>query len=1786
MPPKKGDPKSAGKKSKLEESKKGGKDDKKGGKDDKKGAKKADETPAKGKDKKGKGKKPVSESEEGSEDEEEEVQSVEEESESEEEVVTKKEAKTDKGRGKAALKGASKAVAMKGVKPSKRSPDDDKENENDGKTQMKKGVGAMNLKKMSDVHIKGASKAMMGFAAEGQKKKEAKAQKATDAKSHLKGASKALTGFAGKSSPFGLPSKQQDKAKPKRNLKSTSRLFLRLSKKKKPPAGSKPLLGTSKLFSGFGGKSAAEKKPGLSGFSMFNKKDTSKESAPTKKINLSSLEGKGKMATEAKGLGGRFKGMFGKKKTGQGFKNKSWMIGRMAAATNWLTGRFLSSKGQGRYGALAGRRSHTSFANKRSTGRHGHYYDKPYEYDDHYMYEKDYHNREGLRGYSRQPISNDPYDMYGEEMDYDDEEWEDQYGYYDEEGNFYYDDELYYNDEDNYYYDYPYGYHEDEYPYHYEEEEMEYYYGEDGMLYAVEPELYGYYGDAMYGVYEQITPELYEDFFHPNMTASYSMADPYHMMSYTFPVQGMLTDPVEAYIQPAPTYFPHQQHFNTNVQLDPAETGQLYGQEQISTLPEPQTSEQFRVPRPQVLLFGKDRLEVETLPPPHPNSHLSSAIHPPYSPVLALNNQEIMSDMQNEQLIPTFLLAQPVDPTGMNQQQMSFLSDHAPMTPTVNIDQEYFQPPYPIQPPFSIPPTNLFPASQMPTPQFSSQVYQAPLFQDPQMFQVRQMPPVAPSIQQMMYSPLASPMASPLPPRRRSPLPSPQLSLRPVSTRSMASPSNQFSPHVMDFQQGHILNNRSSLQDQRPNSLFETQRQPSPPLSPPHHRRGMSIRAEPSLRLGRAGMGFNRATTTVRPQSPLSRQLASPQESSRHRHSPPSSPRLSFRQQPPPDAVPLPPTRPNLFKREKRISVMRHPPSSPPPSPQRHSPIQIERPQSPPQSFRPTSPRQSPSPSPSRVTRSSTRRMISGPVARNQVPMRAVKPSPANPYVRRRSRQGPPVTQQVAPFRTSKHSGAASPLGQVGASAPTSMLNRVDSRPVGIREAKRTSSTQRGFHRPVGRGQPLVRMPRNQTSFQSRESIRGPSTLASVPPQSSLKQSRPLVPQSSMRRMQSRPPSPQMLHRRTPQPSRSGSPMHLSHPPSPLPQRSRSPHNLGPTKFHLASPHSSLPHDVLLSSQSIAQVDYTLMEPGASPMLTNALQGSYSTNAYNSPVQRPMSPQLQQKVFSQNLPQQLPLSPNMGRRLQNPYLQNVGNSSPLQLIPSPIPDGQGEGTQQTQMENSLGNVGLSTALMQDSQLPSAPYSSPLQRNVNTFTNVRAPPQHGASAAHFVLSAPHLSSAMLRPQSHNTSLASSLQRHLSPAHLPTTSQQGGFRGSSPLLSGRLQTSAIQGSTFRLPSGTLGMSQASVESPNRNESTGGGVHLSYSALSGALQNPSLRQANYKLPNSPLVRNNTASQPSSSALSSALLNANVRSASYRLPDASLLMRPRNKAENAESVLSSPGLSNALTNANLHKAKFQLPEGSSLFSKNKPQAPSSPFLSGALLNTNIRGASYNISNTSLFKKPGTAETSQQQSLDLSNALRNQNLKSATYRLPDGTLMTRSQANTGPQSVDLSNALSKNQNLRGAKYRLPDGNIMTRLGAPSTPQPRSLNLSGALKSTHLQGASFRLSSSYAVVSPQVQEAGPEQHWAQGSGAEGLGMQQDVDVWGTERILPHGTVQNLNKWSMYRDGELLEPQILIGQTHEGAQPEEWNLNREGEPKGNWFDKVISKLNYVKKKKKK
>ncbi len=201
MPPKKAD-KAAPKKGAKGEAK----DDKKGGKGGKEAPKgKGKEDPKKGK---GKGKQDPSESEEASDVERSEV----EDSEAvDEEDVQSEDDGGKKGKGKAALKGASKAMAIKAVAKPKRGQA--AEEGIDPKTGKRANIKAaskavtgfqpevkkpqIQLGKMKDINLKGTSSAMMGFAVQGQQN----VQKNDDAKANLKGASKVLTGLTGKS-PF------------------------------------------------------------------------------------------------------------------------------------------------------------------------------------------------------------------------------------------------------------------------------------------------------------------------------------------------------------------------------------------------------------------------------------------------------------------------------------------------------------------------------------------------------------------------------------------------------------------------------------------------------------------------------------------------------------------------------------------------------------------------------------------------------------------------------------------------------------------------------------------------------------------------------------------------------------------------------------------------------------------------------------------------------------------------------------------------------------------------------------------------------------------------------------------------------------------------------------------------------------------------------------------------------------------------------------------------------------------------------------------------------------------------------------------------------------------------------------------------------------------------------------------------------------------------------------------------------------------------------------------------
>ncbi|XP_028311141.1 unconventional myosin-XV isoform X2 [Gouania willdenowi] len=1664
---------------------------------------------------------------------------------------------------------------------------------------------------MKGLKPKGTSQAMMNLVAEGQKNVASKPQKGVDLTANLRGASKTITGLTGKASLFSIPSKQPQKPKRNVNLKSTSRLFMRLSKKKKPKAEKKPLLGNSKLFSGFGAKSAGDKNPGLSGFT-FNKKEP-----PKKAINLSSLEGKGKMVSEAKGLGGKFKGMFKKTSPGSGFKSKSWMLGKISAATNWLTGKFLASKEQ-QWLREKGRRGQKSlsFAQRTANGRHTHY-NEGYDYvNDQYGYEDDNHNQWRPRGYQREPLTYEPYGagIYGEEVEYnDDEDWEDEYGYFDEEGHFYDDDdEFYYDSNLDYYHSPHFGFYEDEYDEYYGEEGVEYYEGEDGMLYPMAPQQYTFY-DPMDRFYDPYDPALYGYYLNNNMHSSYGLADSYGQMNGSYPAFSSPNNHPDLGIsQPATFYYPYQQPLLLDPGLDALRFGQVNGQENLfHSEAELISAQQFKVPRPQVRLFGKDRLEVETFPPP-PQSQPPAPLSPSPNPVFAQNPLENISGVQHQQPFIINPLAQPYYPTVTNQQQTATLLGQTPLPPPMGIEQ-YHLPPHLTHVPYTDSSRHLSPTVQ--TLPLSPQLYPTTVPQDLNLTQMEQMSPVIQPVQPVFFTPTHLPMAA-TGLVQESIASSPQLSRRHISTHLMTPLSSQPPPNHMDFQTGFYSESHLSprlqrraifhqcpMARQRPLSPVERGRPPSPNFSslPPQKR--VPIRAQPSL------TRRQKVPSPIPPHSQFSSPRASPHLSLRKKVSPPASPTLSFRHHPLPDSVSLSSSRQNLLKERKPTFKMRQSTSSSVPFVGRRSPSHLERSQS--SSSTPLhAVKQSPPP------RFSSHRFRFSAGGRTHVPMRAVKPYPVNPYSERHSRRRTPITQQVAPFRSSIHSGHV-PSSTI---AGTPVLARTGSRPVELRGSKRIGTPQRGFQRPVGRGQPLVRDPRNQYSFHSRQSFRGPPPAPPSTPQPSLNHNGSFSPQSHLNRLHSRASSPQLQQHMSP-PPRSHSPIqYLSHPPSHRPISSTS---MEPVSFQPIL-HQSLYHSTLPRTQSM-----TLMEQSPSLLLSGALPKSqmvrpnlpssplspsvpYSTGTYGSLIQQ--TPNIQQETNAQNLP---PLSPNLGRRLQNPYLNNAGITSPLNR--TTVSDGLQEvagNAQQNQMINPGVSIGQSNTLMHYLKQAGASNSFPLQRNANLYATVLTPSQTEVHASPTAILPPRLSPTMLA--SH---LQSSFQQHSSPilpsleSAPPTIPQKGVHGQGSLLLSDRLRTSQFQGSTLRLPMGSLAMPQGHVApstttnlSPHSSPMLSSALlnpglrqatyrlpdgtfvtksdalpssSLSSPVLSTALLNTNVRQATYRLPNGTLVTRNepapVPAMPPSPMLSSALLNSNVRQGSYRLPDGSFLTHQQEAGQKADAI-SSPGLSSALLNVNLRNAKFNLPGGSLQFLQNQNQASSSasagPQLSGALLNTNIRGASYKFPSTSFLKQPGSVETSEPQSFNFSNALRNPNIRSAAYKLPEGTLMSQSHSASAPKNPELSNAFTKNLNLRGANYRLPGGNIFNRLGAPSTPEPRTLNLSGALQNPHLRGATFHLPS-YAVVSPQVQGSSPKQHWAQGPGNDGLGVHEDVDVWGTERILPHGTVQNLNKWSMYRDGDLLEPQSLMGTGSTEQNPGEWNLSREGEPLGSWYDKMYS-----------
>lgn len=141
--------------------------------------------------------------------------------------------------------------------------------------------------------------------------------------------------------------------------------------------------------------------------------------------------------------------------------------------------------------------------------------------------------------------------------------------------------------------------------------------------------------------------------------------------------------------------------------------------------------------------------------------------------------------------------------------------------------------------------------------------------------------------------------------------------------------------------------------------------------------------------------------------------------------------------------------------------------------------------------------------------------------------------------------------------------------------------------------------------------------------------------------------------------------------------------------------------------------------------------------------------------------------------------------------------------------------------------------------------------------------------------------------------------------------------------------------------------------------------------------------------------------------------------------------------------------------------------------------------------------------------------------------------------------------------------------------YRLPDNSLLTR-------QFRNPKLADAIQNQQLRYASYRVPTGlegednrYAVIPPYGPRSG---HWARNARGGGEGGE---DVWAAERVLPHGTVQNLSKWSMYREDGMLEgysPTTPL--VDRQLNDPDWTPDRDRVSGQSWYDKVPSLRIYV------
>ena len=352
---------------------------------------------------------------------------------------------------------------------------------------------------------------------------------------------------------------------------------------------------------------------------------------------------------------GFFKNLFRKNK-GDGpsddFKNGSALLGKVAAATNWLTKRFLSTKMRddaGQHGR-GGRRTHTRQASSRGRlhGNHNggyEYEEDAYGYDQHHSVRQKYGGYdEGYAGYGDEAACGDQgqfgyYDNGAGVANHQDLGYYEEEGFYDANAEFF-EDDIYDDGTGEYHNHYPLaqGYYNNQQQQAmamYGDEGLDYYalMGEDNVYVGevdgyIDPEAQGYYDENGQVVYYGEGQQGYYD----NGQTGYVM-DPY---AGTMGMQGGL--PPDYQLSYSDVGVPYQDYSSQQAFGVPQGGQQVFGYEgqgidQGQGMYGDQYADQFdqfgddtggvqggeltfRVPRPQVRLFGKERLDVPLHPPP------------------------------------------------------------------------------------------------------------------------------------------------------------------------------------------------------------------------------------------------------------------------------------------------------------------------------------------------------------------------------------------------------------------------------------------------------------------------------------------------------------------------------------------------------------------------------------------------------------------------------------------------------------------------------------------------------------------------------------------------------------------------------------------------------------------------------------------------------------------------------------------------------------------------------------------------------------------------------------------------------------------------------------------------------------------------------------------------------------------------------------------------------------------------------------------------------------------